>query len=760
MTTTSRLELWAGVECTVNRVGDRYSDQIARTGHADRLDDLDRLTELGIAALRTPVLWERVAPNGLQNADWSWTDARLDRLRARGVRPIVTLLHHGSGPRDTSLLDPDFPARFAEFADACARRYAWIEEWTPINEPLTTARFSALYGMWYPHAADDRSFARAFVHQIDGIRRAMRAIRAVVPNARLVQTEDLGKTHSVPSLAAQAHFENTRRWLTFDLLCGTLAPDDVTWEFLTHEGGLDERTLASFVDAPCPPDVLGINHYLTSERFLDRRLSRYPSHTHGGNGRERYADVEAVRVLADGPAGPERLLCEAWVRYGRPIAITECHLACTREQQMRWLHEVWTAAVSARTRGADVRAVTAWAAFGSYDWASLLTRDDGRYEPGVFDVRGAAAPRATALAAMLRGLATTGDYEHPALEGPGWWEMPSRLLYPSARSLDRRGDVASARERAVVARRSTTARPVLVTSPATSLGRAFVEACDRRGLAWRAMAVGTSDPDALDRALDGANPWAIVDTGAYTRVDDAEREREACWDANVHAPAALARRCAERGIPLVTVSSHLVFDGDAASPYVERDTPRPVNALGTSMLAGEREVLGAHDAALVLRLGSCVAPWDDRGFVARALRAFAARRPFRALADVTVTATFLPTAADAALDLVVDGERGVWHLANAGAVTWSELAVRAARHAGLSHDTLVPVSLADAALPAPRPRYSALASERGLLVGDIDEALADFVATHRRLYGSNPWLSPASPVVTRRVSRLSARSAV
>lgn len=65
------LELWGGVECTVNRVGDRYFEQLKRTGHDHRLDDLDLFAELGIKALRYPVLWERTAPDGLDRADWS-----------------------------------------------------------------------------------------------------------------------------------------------------------------------------------------------------------------------------------------------------------------------------------------------------------------------------------------------------------------------------------------------------------------------------------------------------------------------------------------------------------------------------------------------------------------------------------------------------------------------------------------------------------------------------------------------------------------
>jgi dTDP-4-dehydrorhamnose reductase len=192
------LELWAGVECSVNRVGDSYFDQLERSGHARRVEDLELFAGLGVRAVRYPVLWERTAPDGLTRADWSWADERLLRLRELGLRPIVGLVHHGSGTRETSLIDPAFPEKLAVFARAVAARFPWVEDYTPINEPLTTARFSGLYGHWYPHGRDDLTFARAQLTQCRAVVLAMRAIREVNPQARLVQTEDLGKTFSWP----------------------------------------------------------------------------------------------------------------------------------------------------------------------------------------------------------------------------------------------------------------------------------------------------------------------------------------------------------------------------------------------------------------------------------------------------------------------------------------------------------------------------------------------------------------------------------
>src|SRR5688500_10253544 len=170
------MELWAGPECTVNRVGGTYHDQIERTGHATRLDDLDRFAALGVRALRYPVLWERTAPDGPASARWAWPDERLARLRALGIRPIVGLVHHGSGPTHTSLVAPSFAAGLTVFARAVAERYPWVEDYTPVNEPLTTARFSGLYGHWYPHGRDDRTFARALLVQCRAVAQAMAAI--------------------------------------------------------------------------------------------------------------------------------------------------------------------------------------------------------------------------------------------------------------------------------------------------------------------------------------------------------------------------------------------------------------------------------------------------------------------------------------------------------------------------------------------------------------------------------------------------------
>ncbi len=707
--TEQPLELWAGVECSVVRVHDRYVDQLVLTGHDKRIEDLDRLQELGVTAVRYPVLWER-AP------EWGFVDERLGRLRELGLRPIVGLVHHGSGPMHTSLVDESFVQGLADFAASVAERYPWITDFTPVNEPLTTARFSALYGHWYPHAGGAEPFVRALVVQCRAIRAAMKAIRRIVPAARLVQTEDLGTVFSTRRLAYQARFENQRRFATLDLLTGTLRRAPFALGYML-ENGFDERTLQSFEEDPCAPDIIGLNHYVTSDRFLDERVQRYPPHTRGGNHREVYADVEAVRVRGAGIPGHRALLELLWRRYRIPLAITEVHLGCAPEEQIRWLYEAYNGALAARDLGVDVRAVTAWSVFGASDWDSLLTQPRGHYEPGLFDVRGGHV-RPTALARVVRDLAQRGTSDHPMLAEPGWWRRRERLVYPSSGRM--------------ICAPAISERPVLVTGGRGTLGVAIAKTCAARGLVAVVLSrseLDITDPSVVSAALDRYRPWAVVNAAGYVRVDEAESEpgAAACMLANGEGARILAEACARRGIRFATFSTDLVFDGEKRVPYVESDAPRPINVYGASKLRAEELALATYPEAIIVRTSAFFGPWDQANFVHAALDALSAGETFHAMSDAIVSPTWVPDLAHAVLTLLVDGAAGVWHLSSGGAITWAELAKTAAKLARLPADRLVACTRAELNLPAKRPAYCALASERGALMRPLDEALALYV---------------------------------
>ena len=422
--TQDPLQLWGGAECTVNRVGSRTFDQSRLTGHDERLDDLDRFASLGLRKLRVAILWERIETSpGLY--DWRAADAMMARLQALDIEPIVGLIHHGSGPFWTDLTQPSFATGLAAHAARVAERYPWVVDWTPVNEPLTTARFSCLYGLWHPHLSDEAAFWTALLTQVEATTLAMAVIRRVIPHARLIQTEDHGRTYATPPCEDQARFENERRLMTWDLLCGRVTASHPLHGHLASVG-LQDR-LTALVDRRTPPDVIGLNHYVTSDRFLDHCLPRYPPALHGGNGRIAYADTEAVRAVADWTPGWVRDLTLLHQRYGLPIAVTECHLGCDPAQQIAWLNQCWRAALTARANGVRVEAVTVWALLGSIGWDRLLTQDDGRYEAGVFDVSQPDVPE-TALGAAVRLCSGAPPLSDPCL---GWWERLDRLVAPA-----------------------------------------------------------------------------------------------------------------------------------------------------------------------------------------------------------------------------------------------------------------------------------------------------------------------------------------
>jgi dTDP-4-dehydrorhamnose reductase len=715
------LERWCGVECTVSRVGDTYTDQVRRSGHHDRIDDLDSIAALGFSAIRYPILWERVSPDSPFSADWSWCDLRLERLRALNMRVIGGLIHHGSGPRYTNLLDDGFATGLARHAAAAAERYAWIDDWTPVNEPVTTARFAALYGHWYPHARDEAAFWRALLNQVDATRLSMRAIRAVNPNARLIQTDDLGRAWATVPLAEQAAFDNQRRWAGWDLLCGRVIPGHPLWHRLCAVG-LGDR-LRAIADDPCPPDIIGINHYPTSDRFLDHRLQRYPEDAHGANASLAFADIPAVRVLDPAPSPFADALREAWQRYGLPLALTEVHIGCTREEQMRWPREAWSAALAARADGIDVRAVTAWSVFGCHDWDTLITRP-GRYEPGLFDVSGPIV-RPTALAREWQSLAD--ERTHAVAGQPGWWQKKDRLIFARA---PRPAPIDAHRELRVCP-----TAPLMICGASGTLGQALAAACAGRGISYRLTSrqdCDLSDQSAIAAALDRIKPWAVINATGWVRVDDAESEEAACRAINAVAAIRLASECAARTIPVVALSSDLVFDGASDRPYVESDAPRPLSAYGRSKVELEEGMLAGGFQPLVIRAAAFFSPHDPYNFAHALAQTLSAGETFRAADDQVMSPSYVPALVDAILDLLIDGESGIRHLANDTALSWLEFGRRIAAEMGHDPDRVIGVPGEQLGWRAARPRNSALSSVHVAPLGSLPAAIADFAARWRR----------------------------
>jgi dTDP-4-dehydrorhamnose reductase len=735
-TIKNTVEMWGGVECTVNRVGENYFDQLQASGHAKRNDDLELFAELGIQAIRYPVLWERVAPAGLASADWSWVDDRLRRLRKLELTPIVGLVHHGSGPASTKLTDSSFVRGLTEYARTVARRYPWVDFYCPVNEPLTTARFSGLYGHWFPHGRNDRTFARCVVNQCRAIASAMQAIRDVNPSAKLVQTEDLSKTYTTPSLRYQAEFENERRWMTADLLCGKLTPGMCCWDFLRY-AGISADELHWFVNNPCPPDILGCNYYVVGERLLDERLELYPPERHGGNGRDRYVDVEAVRVANLELAGWQGLLRDAWDRFHIPLALTEVHIGCHREAQLAWLIEAWDAAHQLYGDGIDVRAVTAWSLLGSYNWNTLVTQDTGHYESGVYEVN-SNRPRATALATAVRELSCGKEVAHSVLGGRPWWRRSDRFYYPSIQATSDTSESAT-RYPNVDPNGEASRPPILIVGGRGTLGAAFENACMQRYLSYSAILrseLDVTDFDSVCYCVAKYRPWAVINATGYTDIDNAEMDAVNCYRTNVDGATNLAKACRQEKICFLTFSSDLVFDGTHREPYVEADRVCPLSIYGHSKAIAECQVMQFYSDALIVRTAGLFGPRDERGFLTDCFRCIRAGRSIRVADDWHFSPTYLPDLVHRCLDLLIDRESGTWHLTGQTVCSWADLAIQGIRSTGLDERFVQRCRGTELGLPARRPHYSALGTTHGLLLPSLEEALQR-CCEERRLHETN-----------------------
>jgi dTDP-4-dehydrorhamnose reductase len=140
-------------------------------------------------------------------------------------------------------------------------------------------------------------------------------------------------------------------------------------------------------------------------------------------------------------------------------------------------------------------------------------------------------------------------------------------------------------------------------------------------------------------------------------------------------------------------------------------------------------VLDLMPAALVVRTSAFFGPWDGSNFVVKMLEAVRRGQRWRAADDLVVSPTYVPDLVHATLDLLLDAEHGVWHVANRGALSWFDFARAAAEACGERSALIQAAPASTLGWPAPRPAYSALSSVRGELMPTIERAIETFAAT-------------------------------
>ena len=266
------------------------------------------------------------------------------------------------------------------------------------------------------------------------------------------------------------------------------------------------------------------------------------------------------------------------------------------------------------------------------------------------------------------------------------------------------------------------ARPILITGATGTLGQAFARVCAHRGLAYvltTRAELDVTDELSIAAALDRYKPWALINTAGFVRTWEADERFDECLAINATGPELLGRACKAAGLPLVTFSSDLVFDGKLGRPYLEPDEPAPACAYGRSKAEAETRLMAVDSDALIIRTSAFFGPWDRHNFLFNTIEKLKRGEEVVASDRTIVSPTYVPDLVHAALDLLLDGEKGIWHLTNQGTISWHELAREAA---GVAHLDRGLVLLSD----DPERADTSLSSGRGLLLRPLERALSDF----------------------------------
>jgi dTDP-4-dehydrorhamnose reductase len=222
-------------------------------------------------------------------------------------------------------------------------------------------------------------------------------------------------------------------------------------------------------------------------------------------------------------------------------------------------------------------------------------------------------------------------------------------------------------------------------------------------------------------------PWAVINAVGDARVDAAENDPHRCFRLNTTSAELVASAANRFRVRLLSFSTDFVFDGQTSQPYTELDIAAPCNVYGHSKLLAEKYILDTCPTALIVRTSPLFAAGDPHNFLSRALREISGGREVATVDDLVVSPTYVPHLVDHALDLLIDGEHGIWHLANRAAVSWSAFARLGAQLAGLDETLVAGTHSSCLGLSAPRPPFAALGSIRGTLMPTLEEALVEYL---------------------------------
>ncbi len=228
--------------------------------------------------------------------------------------------------------------------------------------------------------------------------------------------------------------------------------------------------------------------------------------------------------------------------------------------------------------------------------------------------------------------------------------------------------------------------------------------------------VDLRDQDATRNAVLDVAPHWVINTSAYTAVDQAESDAEIARLINAVAPGVIASACTACDAAMVHYSTDYVFDGEADEPYREGDVTNPRSVYGSTKLEGERAVSENCPRAIQLRTAWVYSP-NGKNFVNTMLRLAAERDEVRVVNDQFGSPTLaedLARVTIAIVDQVDASDRedcwGTYHATGQGVTNWSGFTEAIMTGSGNDHVNVVPIPGSEYPTPAPRPSYSVLSN--------------------------------------------------
>lgn len=364
--------------------GTRRIDQMDKCGHYRHWKkDFDLVQDLEIGFLRYgPPLHKTWL--GSDKYDWSFCDETYRELFRRDITPITDLCHFGLPDWLGNFQNPEFPRLFANYAAAFARRYPWVQLYTPVNEMYICALFSAYYGWWNEQLTTDRAFVTALKNLVKANILAMYAILTERPDAIFIQSESTEYFHADnPAAIKPAEIMNAKRFLSLDLNYGRRV-DSEMYEYLRDNGmTYDEYHFFHgwHLKHNC---IMGNDYYVTNE------------HRVAGDGSTR----RAGEVF-----GYDEITVQYYNRYLIPVMHTETNI-CEGPQgneAIDWLWKQWSNVLHVRNKGIPIVGFTWYSLTDQVDWDSALREENNNVNPlGLYDLNRNIRKVGTAYKQLMR----------------------------------------------------------------------------------------------------------------------------------------------------------------------------------------------------------------------------------------------------------------------------------------------------------------------------------------------------------------------